>query len=65
MEHPDVEVNQALINLADRLCQWERSTGRQSILIIKEQGGYERIYVSGKPINDPPKDLKPLFKLAE
>jgi hypothetical protein len=49
MEHPDKEVRQALIRLNDALCTWERNTGRQSILIIREQGGFEHRSVSGKP----------------
>ena len=34
--HKDKDVNQALIRLLDALCSWERGTGRQSILILRE-----------------------------
>ena len=49
MEHPDREVQQALIRLSDALCSWERNTGRQSVLILREQGGFEFRCMSGKP----------------
>lgn len=48
-EHPDHEVQSALIRLNDALCSWERETGRQSVLILREQGGYEHRSCSGKP----------------
>lgn len=54
-EHPDPDVNQALIRLNDALCQWERTTGRESVLIIREQGGWEHRSASGKP--NVPKDV--------
>lgn len=47
--HPSLEVNQALIKLADALCQWERSTGNQSILILREQGIPSIRFDCGKP----------------
>lgn len=53
MEHPSDEVRAALIRLSDALCQWERNTGRQSVLILREQGGFEYRAMSGKP-NVPP-----------
>ncbi len=49
MWHPDQDVNTALIRLNDALCQWERNTGRQSVLILREQGGYVHRSMSGKP----------------
>lgn len=49
MDHPDREVQQALVRLNDALCSWERSTGRQSVLILREQGGFELRTASGKP----------------
>ena len=49
MEHPDKEVQSAIIRLNDALCSWERSTGRESILILREQGGYVHRSASGKP----------------
>lgn len=48
MEHPDREVQSAIIRLADALCEWERSTGRESVLIIREQDFVFRA-ASGKP----------------
>lgn len=49
MIHPDNAVSQALIRLNDALCSWERATGRQSALILKEQGGFVHRSASGKP----------------
>lgn len=49
MEHPSEHVQAALVRLNDELCSWERSTGRQSILILREQGGFEYRSASGKP----------------
>lgn len=49
MQHPDNRVNQALAQLNDALCSWERSTGRQSVLILREEGGYVHRSASGKP----------------
>jgi hypothetical protein len=49
MQHPDKEINQAIIQLNDALCTWERSTGRQSVLIIREEGGWQHRSMSGKP----------------
>ena len=49
MEHPDPDVRQALIRLSDALCTWERSTGRESVLILREAGGFVYRAVSGKP----------------
>lgn len=37
MERPDPEVRKAIVRLADALCSWERSTGRESVLIIRKQ----------------------------
>lgn len=49
-EHPDREVQAALIRLLDAVCQWERGTGRESVLIYKEEGWGEVRAMSGKPI---------------
>lgn len=49
MQHPDPNVQQAIIQLSDALCTWERATGRQSVLIIREQGGFAYRAMSGKP----------------
>lgn len=56
MEHPDREVNHALIRLNDALCSYERATGRESILILREQGGFVHRSASGKP-NTIPDDI--------
>jgi len=49
MEHPNDDVQQALVRLSDALCTWERSTGRESILILRESGGFVYRAMSGKP----------------
>ncbi len=49
MQHPDREVRQALVRLTDALCSWERSTGIESVLILREAGGFVYRAVSGKP----------------
>ena len=49
MEHESPDVRSALIRLSDALCQWERNTGRQSVLVLREQGGFEYRAMSGKP----------------
>lgn len=54
-QHPDEDVNAALIRLNDALCMWERSTGRNSVLIIREEGGWQHRSMSGKP--DVPEDV--------
>lgn len=57
MVHPDPEVRAALVRLNDALCSWERSTGRQSILILREQGGFVARSMSGKPVDSMSDDL--------
>ncbi len=47
-EHPDREVQAAIVRLSDALCTWERSTGRESVLIIREVGGFVYRAMSGK-----------------
>jgi len=47
-EHPDPEVMAAIIRLSDALCQWERSTEIESVLIIREKNWSYRAQ-SGKP----------------
>ena len=46
--HPDGEVQQAITRLNDALCSYERNTYRESILIIRQQGGFVHRSVSGK-----------------
>lgn len=38
--HPDAEVARAFQVLQDRLVQWERATGRDSLLIFREAPGH-------------------------
>jgi len=47
--HPNQDVESAIIRLSDALCTWERSTGIESILIIREKRGYVYRAVNGKP----------------
>ena len=47
-EHKDPEVDKALIRLDDALCSWERATGIESVLILREKGGFVHRSVSGK-----------------
>jgi hypothetical protein len=54
-QHPDAEVQKAIVRLSDALCMWERGTGRESVLIIREQGGFVFRAVNGKP--DIPEDV--------
>ena len=49
MEHRDPEVRKALIRLSDALCSWERATSVESVLILREAGGWQYRAVSGKP----------------
>lgn len=49
MIHPDPEVTRALVRLNDALCSYERNTGLWSVLILREQGGFNHRSVSGKP----------------
>ena len=55
LEHKDPEVQKAIIRLDDALCSWERATGIDSVLILREQGGFRHRAVSGKP--DVPVDI--------
>jgi hypothetical protein len=47
-DHHDPRTRALISNLCDSLCQWERGTGRESVLIIREKGFSFRA-VSGKP----------------
>ena len=49
MEHPDPEVNRAIVRLAEALCSWKRSTRSESVLIVREAGGFTYRAVNGKP----------------
>lgn len=48
-EHPNQEIRAAIIRLSDALCSYERNTGRESVLILREQGGLVYRAMSGKP----------------
>lgn len=48
--HPSDDVTRALIQLSDALCMWERSTGRRSVLIVREEGGWSYRAADGKPM---------------
>jgi len=37
--HPDQEIAALFRQLREKLCQWERSTGRESMLIFREVPG--------------------------
>lgn len=52
MHHPDAEVQSALTRLLDALCSWERATGRESVFILREVGGFQLRANSGKPLPD-------------
>lgn len=39
-DHPDEDVRIAFRALSDALCQWERATGRDSVLIYREAAGH-------------------------
>ena len=38
-DHPHADVRAALIRLLDALTTWERSTGRHSVVIVKDELG--------------------------
>jgi hypothetical protein len=54
IEHPDPKVRQALLQLEDALCEWERSTGNGAVLILRAAHKgcfeFERRSVNGKPV---------------
>lgn len=50
--HPSEDVRAACVRLADALCSWERSTGRDNIVIIKDTAGFEYRALSGSPLTD-------------
>jgi hypothetical protein len=50
--HPDDDVRNAMIRLSDALCRYERSTGREYLLIVKgdtSKGPMEYRSLSGGP----------------
>ncbi len=51
-DHPDEDVALALRRLCDALCMWERNTGRQSLFILREFGGFVLRASNGIPIDE-------------
>lgn len=47
--HLNENVNKALLDLDSALCTWERGTGRESVLVLREAGGFVHRSVNGKP----------------
>ncbi len=47
--HPCDDVERALVSLRDALCQWERSTGRKNVFILREEGFCARV-MDGCPV---------------
>ena len=47
--HLDGDVQKALVDLSTALVQWERATGRQSVLILREEPDFVCRLNSGKP----------------
>lgn len=48
-EHPSDEVRAAAIRLMDALTSWNRNTGRENVVIIKDTIGCEIRTLSGAP----------------
>jgi hypothetical protein len=58
-------VQQAITQLADALGEFERDTGIQSALIIRQGDGFEYRALSGKPIPDGVSDDDLLIQVIE
>lgn len=54
MEHPDPDVERAMISLFDALCRWERSTGRESLLVFIPAEKDEEVIVADSGKLTPP-----------
>lgn len=48
-EHPSADVRRAALSLLDALCTWERTTGRENVVIIKDSIGCQYRSFSGAP----------------
>lgn len=48
MFHRDEIVNDAIVRLSDALCEYERATFIDSVLIIRERKGFVYRAISGK-----------------
>ncbi len=56
-QHPDPDVQDAIVKLCDALCSYERITGRDNVLIVREVGGFAFRANSGKPIHSEDDDI--------
>ena len=59
--HRDPEIRNLITRLTDALCQWERDTGRENILIVREVDGFCWRTINGNP--EIPIDLDDSFLL--
>jgi hypothetical protein len=57
-EHPSEEVRSAMVRLADALCQWERTTGRAHVIIVKDGIGCEYRALDSAPAPADVSDLE-------
>jgi hypothetical protein len=62
--HYDTRVEDALVKLRDALCSWERATGSESVLILRERDFVTRA-VNGKPVDAPDITDEELFKILK
>lgn len=59
--HQSDKVQKAIEALENALVEFERNTGRQSVVILREEGGFVRRSVSGKPCKTERTDLELVF----
>jgi len=58
MQHPDPNVERAIVELANALRAWGRNSGRESILIVREEDGFIcRAYIAPSWNPDVPDDI--------
>jgi len=64
-DHPHEDVRAAMIRLLDALTTWERSTGRHSVVIVKDELGGQCRALDGKPVPEdvPDDDLLQNFEI--
>lgn len=64
-DHPHEDVRTAMIRLLDVLTTFERSTGRHSVVIVKDELGGQCRALDGKPVPDdvPDDDLLQNFEI--
>ncbi|MBI4652239.1 hypothetical protein HY745_13395 [Candidatus Desantisbacteria bacterium] len=48
MKHENEDIQNALIKLTDALCSWERVTGIDSVLILRDTTGFNYRAINGK-----------------